>query len=159
MLQLSRTTLPPPTQPSYFVEDLGVPEITDIVLNQVQKDQTIMEVEEGVESTNLTSPVEKLTLESPIQQRLRLNLIRHRVARSTDIKTIQLFKSFISALRKADSQISILPVDSKKQQYTSLVSNKQIESLNERQLSLYFTPWFKEQHYSLSGFIHISSAF
>jgi hypothetical protein len=71
--------------------------------------------------------------------------------------TIQLFKSFITALRKVDSQITILPFDSKKQQYTSLVSNKQIDSLNERQLALYFTPWFKEQHYSLSGFIHLSS--
>jgi hypothetical protein len=46
----------PPTQASYFVEDLGITEISEIVLNQVQKDQMTMEVEEGVESTNLMSP-------------------------------------------------------------------------------------------------------
>jgi hypothetical protein len=103
--------------------------------------------------------MEKLTLETPLQQRLRLNLIHHRFARTTDLKTIHLFKSFVTALRKVDSQLSILPIDSKKQQYTSIVTNKQIDSLNECQLALYFTPWFKEQHYSLSGFIHISSAF
>jgi hypothetical protein len=147
-----------PSQPSYFVEDLGISEISDIVLNQVQIDQTTMLEDEGVEMTDLVSPTEKLTLDTPIQQRFRLNLIRHRFARTTDIKNIQLFESFTIALCKADTQISILPIDSKKQQYTSLVSTKQIDSLNERQLALYFTPWFKEQHYSLSGFIHISSA-
>ncbi len=148
----------PSSQPSYFIEDLGITKISDIVLNQVQIDQTAMEADEGVEATKHSPPMEKLTLDTPIRQRLRINLICHRYARTTDIKTIQLFKSFIRALRKVESQISIIPIDSNKKQYTSIVSNKQIESLNEHQLALYFMPWFKEeQHYSLSGFLHISS--
>jgi hypothetical protein len=38
-----------------------------------------MEVEEGVEATPLISPSNNLKLETPIQQRLRINLIRHRL--------------------------------------------------------------------------------
>jgi hypothetical protein len=105
---------PPPSQPSYFVEDLGISEISDIVLNQVQLDQATMEEEEGVQAAKLLSPLEKLTLETPNQQRLRINLIRHRFARTTEIKTILLFKSFITALRKVDSTLLILPIDSRK---------------------------------------------
>ncbi len=139
------------------MEDLGISEISDIVLQQVQKDQSTLETEEGVEVLSLASSPDNQCLETPIQQRLRVNLVRHRFSRATDMPTIQLFKSLILALRKADKQLTILPIDSKKQHYTSLVSLKQIESLNERQLSMYFTPWFKEQHYSLSGYLHFSS--
>jgi hypothetical protein len=56
----------PSTQPSNFVEDLGILEISDIVLNQVQPDPATMEEEEGVETAKLLSPVENLALETSI---------------------------------------------------------------------------------------------
>ncbi len=71
--------------------------------------------------------------------------------------TLKRFKSFTTTIQKVDKNINILPYDSKKQPYTSLVSTKQIEHLNEHQLKLYFNSWFKEQHYSFSGFFHFST--
>lgn len=97
-----------------------------------------------MEVVSLKSTSDNLHLETPIQQSLRINLIRHWFARTTVQKKIKLFKSFITALRKADRQLTILPFYANKQQYTSLTTIKQIESLNEHQLSLYFNPWFKE---------------
>jgi hypothetical protein len=38
------------------------------------------------------------------------------------------------------------------------VSSKQLEQLNEHELKLYFQPWHREQHYSLSGFFHLNTA-
>jgi hypothetical protein len=70
---------------------------------------------------------------------------------------LQLFKSFITALLKVDKHLTVLPCDSKKQHYTSLVNMKQIDSLNENQLHLYFHPWYKQQHYSLSGYLHLNT--
>jgi hypothetical protein len=70
----------------------------------------------------------------PPPSRLRLNLIRHRFATSTDQTTLQLFKSFMTVVRKADPKLTIFPVDSMKQGFTSPVSQKQINKLNQNQL-------------------------
>jgi hypothetical protein len=142
---------------SFFIEDLHVSEITDIVRNQMEADQQELAEQEGVEVTPFSPAAQNLQLETPVSQRMRINLIRHRFPRSSDMTTLKLFKSFIFILWKVDKNISILPFDSKKQQYTSLVSSKQVEHLNEHQLKLYFNSWFKEQHYSLSGFFHFST--
>lgn len=91
--------------------------------------------------------------------RLRLHLIRHRFARFTELSTLKLFKSFVSTLKKAGSNMVIFPIDSTKQQYTSLSTNKQRELLSQPQLRLYFVSWYREQHYSLSGFIHIHTLY
>jgi len=88
--------------------------------------------------------------------RMCIDLICHRFARSTDQTTLMLFKFFTSAVQKADPKVSILPIDSTKQSLTALVSQKQIDSLTINQLHLYFTSWYREQHYSLSGFLHLS---
>jgi hypothetical protein len=144
-------------KPSYFVEDLAVSEVSDIVRAQVLKDQNHMEIEEGIESTPLVPTTVNLTLETPILQRIRFNLIRHRFAKTSELSTLQLFKSFMGALRQADKHLNVLPCDSTKQHYTSLVSSKQIETLNDHQLHLYFHPWHKKQHYSLSGYLHLNT--
>ena len=137
---------------SFFVEDLAVSEITDIVRNQMDQDKQAIDTD-----TTGDMPVQTATQDPPVSQRLRVNLIRHRFARSSDMTTLKLFKSFATALRAADKEITILPYDSKKQRYTSIVSSKQVEKLNEHELKLYFQPWHKEQHYSLSGFFHLNS--
>jgi hypothetical protein len=147
----------PTNKPSYFVEDLAISEVSDIVRAQVLLDQTNMEIEEGVESTPLIPPAVNLTLETPILQRVRFNLIRHRFPRTSELSTLQLFKSFMTALCKADKHLTILPIDSTKQHYTSIISTKQLNQLNEHQLHLYFHSWHKKQHYSLSGYLHIST--
>lgn len=147
----------PPTNPSYFVEDMAINAISEIVEAQMLRDKSQMETEEGIETMPIVPTTVNLTLETPILQRVRFNLIRHRYARNTELTTLQLFKSFINALKKADKHLTILPCDSMKQHYTLLVSIKQIDSLNENQLHLYFHPWYKQQHYSLSGYFHLNT--
>jgi hypothetical protein len=66
------------TNPSYFVEDMAINAILEIVEAQMIKDKTQMETEEGVEATPLVPTTVNLTLETPILQRVRFNLIRHR---------------------------------------------------------------------------------
>ncbi len=141
---------------SYFVEDLDVTEVSDIVRESMKKDRQAME-EEGVTETPLAPQTTNFSLDIPVAQHLRINIIRHRFARNSEMTTLKLFQSFIHTLRKVDKNISILPYDSKKQQYTALINVKQIDTLNEHQLKLYFQPWHREQYYSLSGFIHLSS--
>ncbi len=145
-----------PTNKSFFVEDLTVAEISDIVRHQVIQDPQLPNEDRNNDTVPRTSHA-NISLEVPIAQRLCINLIRHRFARNTDMTALKLFKSFITTLRKVDKNIAVLPYDSMKQQYTSLVSSKQVETLNEHQLKLYFQPWHREQYYSMSGFIHISS--
>jgi hypothetical protein len=144
-----------PTQDSksFYVEDLGISEVSDIVRLQMDNDK------QNIETNTVPPPP---TTQTPIRedhasQRLRINLIRHRFARSSDMTTLKLFKSFISALRSSDREIAVLPFDSKKQKYTSIVSGKQLDNLNDHELKLYFQPWHREQHYSLSGFFHLNS--
>jgi hypothetical protein len=145
-------------QKSFFVEDLTVSEVSDIVFESIQRDRIALETEEGVSATSPLAPTTtNLSLEVPVSQHLRINLIHHRHARTTGMTTLKLFKSLLHTLRLVDKNISIMPYDSKKQQYTAIVSNKQIDTLNDNQLRLYFQPWHREQYYSLSGFIHLCS--
>lgn len=68
---------------------------------------------------------------------------------------LKLFKSFIHTYPGC----AALPYDYKKQQYTSIVSNKQMDNLNDHQMKFSFQPWHHEQFYSLSGFVHLSSMY
>lgn len=144
------------THKSYFVKDLAVNEILEIVRHRMNQDR--QEIDTSTDEAALLSPQpNNLSLDIPVAQRIRVNLIRHRFARNTDMTTLKLFQSLAVTLRKVDKNIAILPYNSKKQQYTALVSPKQIEHLNDHQLKLYFQPWHCEQYYSLGGFLHISS--
>ncbi len=149
----SHTSTPPQASKSYFVEDLAVSEVSDIVRLQMDQDRQQIEAT----ATAPTQTTHTQIREVQASQRLRINLIRHRFARSSDMTTLKLFKSFIATLRSSDKDLAILPYDSKKRQYTSIVSNKQLEKLNDLELKLYFQPWHREQHYSLSGFFHLNS--
>jgi hypothetical protein len=139
---------------SFFVEDLAISEVSDIVRLQMDQDK---QLEPGVNDVPIPA-AHRAPQDAPVSQRLRINLIRHRFARSSEMTTLKLFKSFVSALRSSDKELTILPFDSKKQRYTSIVSSKQLEQLNEHELKLYFQPWHREQHYSLSGFFHLNTA-
>jgi len=86
---------------------------------------------------------------------VRINLIRHKFATSTDQTTLQLFKTFVAAAKKTDPSLTVLPIDSTKQHLASLTSYKQIDSLTNNQLRLYFSSWFKDQHHFISGFLYL----
>jgi hypothetical protein len=60
-------------------------------------------------------------------------------------------------LKTSDPNLQVLPIDSTKQHYTILTSSRQIELLTQSHLRLYFSSFHKTQHYSLSGYIFIST--
>jgi hypothetical protein len=118
-----------------------------------------MEMEEvGYEDAQTEDPPPSVTTiaaqELP-SNRYRLYLIRHKYATSTDLSTLQLFKVFTTAAKKTDKTMAFLPVDSKKQSLPPLMSQKQIDSLTSNHLRLYFSSFYRDQHHSISGFIHI----
>jgi hypothetical protein len=90
-------------------------------------------------------------------KRLRLNIIRFRYARTHDQTSLQLFKSFMLTVKKADPNLQILLIDSTKQHYTALTSERQIEILTQTHLRLYFSPFHNSPQFSLSGYVHIST--
>jgi hypothetical protein len=98
-----------------------------------------------------------ITTGTPNPINVRINLIRHRHATSTDKTTLQLFKDFILATKRTDPSLIVLPIDSTKQNLSSLTSIKQVENLTNNQLRLYFSSWFRDQPHSLSGFLHLST--
>jgi hypothetical protein len=113
-------------------EDIGLDNISEFI------NSTIQTVRNATDHTQLN--ISKPNDDNNNSTRLRLNLIRHRFARSTDQTTLQLFKSFMTIVKKADPKLTILPVDSTKQQFTILTSQKQIDTLNQQQLCLHSIP-------------------
>lgn len=138
--------------PSQALEDTSLNDIMDLLQKTMSGKVT------GLDTTNeppLSSSPSNVYSDSIGLSRMCINLIRHHFARSTDQTTLMLFKSFISTIQKVDPKLSILPINSTKQSFTALVSQKQIDSLTINQLCLYFTSWYHEQHYSLSDFFHL----
>jgi hypothetical protein len=138
-----------------FPEDLGISAVSSFMSRQRQD----MEMEEvGYEDAQTEDPPPSVTTiaaqELP-SNRYRLYLIRHKYATSTDLSTLQLFKVFTTAAKKTDKTMAFLPVDSKKQSLPPLMSQKQIDSLTSNHLRLYFSSFYRDQHHSISGFIHI----
>lgn len=74
-----------------------------------------------------------------------------------DIPLAKLFKSFILTLKKADPSLILLPFMSTKQHYSSISTLKQIQILDEQKIQQFFKPYHQRQHYSLSGYFHVSS--
>jgi hypothetical protein len=70
---------------------------------------------------------------------------------------LQLFKSFFQAFPQVDTKLMILPVDSTRQNFTSIINQKQLDQLTQNQLKLYLTQWHKDNANSIGGFIHIST--
>ena len=78
-------------------------------------------------------------IDSPekINQRIRFNLIRHKGTVS-DIPVSKLFKSFASTLKKTDPLIVFHPFQADKQHYSSLVTAKQIHSIDDNKIPQFF---------------------
>lgn len=155
---------PKPVTQTSFPEDLAISEVTTSIRHR----QTVMSMvdddEDNTDNPNSTplpnTPPRMTTItttEAPSPMRLRINLIRHKYATSTDKTALQLFQSFVHAARKTDPTFIVLPIDSTKQQLSSLTSTKQVDSLSTNQLRLYFSSWFRDQPHSLSGFLHVQT--
>jgi len=84
-----------------------------------------------------------------------LKLTQHSTV--SDIPIIKLFKSFTSTFKKADPSLILLPFQASKHHYSSISTLKQIKSLEEQKIYQFFKPYHQKQHYSLSGYFHISS--
>jgi hypothetical protein len=156
----------PPQAQAIFPEDLGISAVSSLMTRQQQDHQqkdhfTDMEDEDNQTENTARQEAPPTTTVIPINElvlyRYRLNLIRHKFATSTELKTLQLFKTFATAAMKTDKRLNFLPVDSTKQHLTPITSQKQIENLSDNHLRLYFSSWFKDQHHSISGFIHITT--
>jgi hypothetical protein len=136
------------SQPCAYVEDTSLLEVTSLI-------------QEAISNTTITKnqPMSQDSsfIDPPSHTKLWINIIRHRHARNTELSTLQLFRSSTSKIKQIDPNLTIPPIDSTKQNFTSLTTSKQIEKLSTNQLHLYFKSWFNEQHYSLSGFIHLGT--
>jgi cell wall assembly regulator SMI1 len=162
--QEDRKPSPTPQRPAItatFPEDLGISAVTSFMARQQQKDDEMVDLEREEDplddqpeyqppSTNTTIVSQELP-----SVRFRLNLIRHKYATTTELTTLQLFRLFATAIKKTDKTMVFLPVDSTKQTLSPLSSQKQIDNLTPNQLRLYFSSYYKDQHHSISGFIHI----
>ena len=143
-----------------FPEDLDISEVTASI-----RHRQAVEMDEDVENDPQTNPIPNsppktttiTTAASLAPVKVCINLIRHKYAVSTDLTSLQLFKTFVLAAKRTDPSFIVLPIDSTKQELTSLVSIKQIENLTNNQLRLYFSSWFKDQPHSLSGFLHLNT--
>jgi len=144
-----------------FPEDLGISEVAASIRHR----QTVVAMEEDEEvnphlklppnSPPRTTTITTNEIHAPIN--VRINLIRHKYATPTDLTTLQLFKSFALAAKKTDPTLMVLPIDSTKQNLSPLVSLKQIDTLTNNQLRLYFSSWFRDQPHSLRGFMHLNT--
>jgi len=151
------TTHEQPTKAS-FPEDLSIAEVaTSIRHRQAVAMEEDSEGDPHEDSLPCSPPrtTTIITTGTPNTTKVRINLIRHRHATSTDKTTLQLFKDFILAAKRTDPLLIVLPIDSTKQNLSSLTSIKQVENLTTNQLRLYFSSWFRDQPHSLSGFLHL----
>jgi hypothetical protein len=147
-----------PTQAS-FPEDLSISEVATSIRHR----QRVSAMEEDEEVDPHSNPLPSfpprttmiVTTEVPAPFKVRINLIRHKHATPTELTTLQLFKSFTLAAKRTDPFLMVLPIDSTKQNLSSLTSLKQMETLTNNQLRLYFSSWFRDQPHSLSGFMHL----
>jgi hypothetical protein len=118
---LQLTTLPPVVTAT-FPEDLGIAAVSTFMNRQQQDNLNDMEEHENPSEVfeSQVPPSSTITITSavPTVNRYRLNLIRHKFATSTELKTLQLFKAFAVAAMKTDKKLVFLPVDSTKQHLT-----------------------------------------
>ena len=86
-----------------------------------------------------------------------LSLYRHRNAATTSATTLDLFKSFATELFHKDKQASLLPVSARHTKFSSITSVKEIPKIDIGRMRLYFSPWSRNQQYSLSGEFHLQT--
>jgi len=152
-----------PVVAAKFPEDLGIAAVTSLMTRQRQPSEIDEDLRDQQGETIVVDQVPPIATTIVSQElpslRYRLNLIRHKNATTTDLSTLQLFKTFAMASKKADKTFVLLPIDSKKQSLPPLTSVKQIDSMTSNNLRLYFSSYHKDQHHSISGFIHILTSF
>jgi hypothetical protein len=144
-----------------FPEDLNITEVETSIRHR----QAAVAMDEDVEDDPHQNPLPHTppriititTSDASVPSNIRINLIRHKNAVVTEKTSLQLFKTFIVAAKKTDPNLTVLPIDSTKQHLSSLTSFKQVENLTTNQLRLYFSPWFRDQPHSLSGFLHLNT--
>jgi hypothetical protein len=143
-----------------WTTDAGVSELSDNNSSSLQQKKRHEEDSGELEpnSPNYEKPQHHIDSTTPISQHLRFNLIHHRGV-SANIPVLKLFKSFTTAIKKADPTAIILPVHSNKQHFSSLSTLKHIQLTNDSKMSIYFKSYHQRQLYSLSGFFHISLKF
>jgi len=142
-----------------FSEDLGISAVSSFMTRNQQENSEMEEDDDQQQvSQDDPSPTTTILALDKAAYRHRLNLIRHKNTTPTDLTTLQLLKAFLLCAKKADKSLVVLPVDSTKQHLSPLLSNKQIENLTPNQMRLYLSSWFKDQHHSISGFLHFSTA-
>jgi len=103
--------------------------------------------------TKYKSPTDET--EIPQANRIRISIRKTRNAESQP--TLQLFKSFAQALRASDPSLSILPVNSTKQNLPALTTAAKIRATDTNKLHIYFKPYYPTQKTNLSGYINIST--
>jgi hypothetical protein len=144
----SPSKLAPATQ--FWVQDTSLSTIADLINQQLQHDKM----------ASITPPSESDKLlgeEQDPQQHFRFNLVRHRGATSS-LKTIDLFKGFVTALKLANPLLVVLPYSASKQHYTPISSKKQVQTLDKNKMLQYFQPYYRKQMFSLSGYFHIKTS-
>jgi hypothetical protein len=137
------------TKTKLWVNDTSFTTLTELISGQLKQDQL------NTESSS-PPPTVNIDQDSP-HQHLRINGMRHRGVVS-DLTTLELFKSFVVTLRKADTNLVLLPYEASKKHYTSLSNQKQLDSIDANRMHQYFCSYYQRQNYSLSGYLHLRSA-
>jgi hypothetical protein len=137
--------------------DVGITSLSIYLVSQLKdyQEKATDTGEAEADFPEYKQPKDQITTNTKLNQRIHFNLIRHRGTVS-DIPSIKLFKSFATTLKKVDPSVIILPFHSNKQHYSSLVTLKQIEHMEDNKLHQFFKSYHQRQHYSISGYFHIS---
>jgi hypothetical protein len=138
--------------------DIGIASLSKDLFSQLKyyQEKATDAGEADSELPEYKQPKDLITTNTKLNQRLCFNFIRHQGTVS-DIPSIKLFKSFTSTLKKVDPSISILPFQSNKRHYSSLVTLKQIETMEDNKLHQFFKSYHQRQHYSISSYFHVST--
>ena len=112
MTLTEHSTQPKPTQTtpneSHWVSNLDIESLSSIIEKQIKQDKNSPDPHTSDNNSKFQPPC-------PIHsQHIRFNMICHREV-SNNITTLQLFKSFLMAIRHADSSAVILPFMASKQ--------------------------------------------
>jgi hypothetical protein len=128
----------PPTKSVPWSPDTSITAFSEELFSHL-KDYQAKASDQGEDEPELPeykNPNDQITSTIKVNQRMRFNLIRHR-GTVADIPSLKLFKSFTSTLKKVDPSIFILPYLSSKQHYSSLVTLKRIENMEENKLPIF----------------------
>ncbi len=137
--------------------DSSIAKLSKSILQSLAVDQ-LKQKDTGEFTTNspiYSDPTDPIPVK--VNQQIWFNIIRHRNSDSST-PTLSLFQSFASALHDTDHSLTFLPISSSKQDLPALSNKVQIKNVDNNRILTYFKPYFTRQHYSLSGYMYISSA-